>query len=304
VVAGGGAAVRAIAHADDIVDAAGALNKADNLVDTAADACRVNSFSAETPVATPDGDVPIVTLAIGDLVYAWDEATGTTGVYTVTDTISHIDPVIMLLTIGDETLETTPEHPFYTIERGWVDAEELRIGEHVPQLDGDLGAVQTVALEPRTQPMYNLSVAVAHTFFVGDEAWLVHNCGGTTQDAATALADTMKRPPVAGQDPLTVGVLETPSAHRYPGQSGSGAPTHPTVQAALDNVPLSQREGFHGQCAEIQCLSSAAAAGETLQGSVISTARVRGPNSTQHGTSIPPCRSCEHVLQQLGVKHQ
>jgi len=35
--------------------------------------------------------------------------------------------------------------------------------------------VHSVALEHRCQPMYNLAVAVAHTFFVGDEQWLVHN---------------------------------------------------------------------------------------------------------------------------------
>jgi hypothetical protein len=45
----------------------------------------------------------------------------------------------------------------------------------VPQRDGDIGAVRSVALEQRSQPMYNLTVAVAHTFFVGDEQWLVHN---------------------------------------------------------------------------------------------------------------------------------
>jgi hypothetical protein len=28
--------------------------------------------------------------------------------------------------------------------------------------------------------MYNLTVAQAHTFFVGDGQWLVHNCGGST----------------------------------------------------------------------------------------------------------------------------
>ena len=31
----------------------------------------------------------------------------------------------------------------------------------------------------RSQPMYNLTVAAAHTFFVGDQQWLVHNCNPT-----------------------------------------------------------------------------------------------------------------------------
>jgi hypothetical protein len=37
--------------------------------------------------------------------------------------------------------------------------------------------VHSIEVVQRSQPMYNLTVAVAHTFFVGDEQWLVHNCG-------------------------------------------------------------------------------------------------------------------------------
>jgi hypothetical protein len=41
--------------------------------------------------------------------------------------------------------------------------------------------VQTIQFAFRTQPMYNLTVEGAHTFFVGDKQWLVHNapCGGS-----------------------------------------------------------------------------------------------------------------------------
>jgi len=37
--------------------------------------------------------------------------------------------------------------------------------------------VQAVEVAPVQQRMYNLTVAEAHTFFVGDGQWLVHNCG-------------------------------------------------------------------------------------------------------------------------------
>ncbi len=36
--------------------------------------------------------------------------------------------------------------------------------------------VKSVRLLLRTQPMYNLTVEGAHTFFVSDGQWLVHNC--------------------------------------------------------------------------------------------------------------------------------
>jgi hypothetical protein len=135
----------------------------------------VCSFSAETPVATPDGAQAISTLDVGDQVLAYNEATETTGSYTITAVMAHADPVIIHLTIDDETLETTPEHPFFTQDRGWVAAGELQISEQVRTLNGTTGVVTALHAEQRTQVMYNLTVAVAHTFFVGDGQWLVHN---------------------------------------------------------------------------------------------------------------------------------
>ncbi len=41
--------------------------------------------------------------------------------------------------------------------------------------DGATGVVQAVEVEPHAQVMYNLTVVTAHTFFVGERQWLVHN---------------------------------------------------------------------------------------------------------------------------------
>jgi hypothetical protein len=41
--------------------------------------------------------------------------------------------------------------------------------------------------------MYKLTVAVAHTFFVGDEQWLVHNCGGEATKLFDSLTDLETR---------------------------------------------------------------------------------------------------------------
>ena len=115
---------------------------------------------------------------------AWDEATGKTGYFVVTDTISHVDPEIVLLTLDDETVETTAEHPFYVVTQNdwlplswgghWVDAGELQIGDDILQADGTTGEVRSVRVVADSQPMYNLTVDQAHTFFVGQGQWLVH----------------------------------------------------------------------------------------------------------------------------------
>ena len=82
-------------------------------------------------------------------------ATGETGYYTVTAVIAHIDPNLLELTIDDETLQTTAEHPFYVIDRApWlptgetqgrlVEASDLTVGDAVRQADGTTGMVQAV----------------------------------------------------------------------------------------------------------------------------------------------------------------
>ena len=137
--------------------------------------CNPNSFSADTLVSTADGLRPISGIAVGDLVLAWDEATRTTGLFTVTAVMAHRDPAQVHLTLGGEFIETTPEHPFFTQERGWVDAGDLWRGAHVRQADGSFDPIWSIAVETEPQVMYNLTVAQAHTFFVGVQRWLVHN---------------------------------------------------------------------------------------------------------------------------------
>jgi hypothetical protein len=148
--------------------------------------CPFNSFSADTPVMTTEGEIPISEVEVGDLVLAYNEETGETGYYTVTAVMVHIDPTIVHLTIDGETIETTPEHPFYVMDSApwlatgesqgrWVDAGDLHVGDAVRQVDGTTGLVQAVVVVERSQPMYNLTVAVAHTFFVGERQWLACN---------------------------------------------------------------------------------------------------------------------------------
>lgn len=140
-----------------------------------------NSFSGDTLVATESGSKPIAEVRVGERVLAYDEASGTTGTYAVTATFSHADPTTVQLTLDGEVVVTTPEHPFWGEGTGWVPAEALEAGMRVRRADGGFGLVHALALEHEPRVMYNLTVAGAHTFFVGDGQWLVHNaqvCGG------------------------------------------------------------------------------------------------------------------------------
>ncbi|GIV97687.1 MAG: hypothetical protein KatS3mg057_2344 [Herpetosiphonaceae bacterium] len=140
-LAGTAAAIRARATRAADSDAAPSRSWSDTLAAAFRSCLRGNSFSADTRVVTGDGPVPIAEVEEGDLVLAYNEATGETGYYTVTAVMVHADPVVVELTIDGELIATTPEHPFYALERGWVEAGELRAGDEVRRADGTTGTV-------------------------------------------------------------------------------------------------------------------------------------------------------------------
>jgi RHS repeat-associated protein len=136
------------------------------------------SFSEDTPVETVNGLEPIGDLQVGDSVVAYDAATGIEADYPISAVLTHLDPVIEQITISDETIDTTPDHPFYVEGRGWTPAGELQVGEFLHRADGTSAAVRAVSWDYRPRTMFNLTVAQAHTYFVGTGHWLVHNdCG-------------------------------------------------------------------------------------------------------------------------------
>ncbi len=57
-------------------------------------------------------------------------------------------------------------------------AAVLEIGTQVQRANGTTGLVAAIEFSYDSQLMYNLTVAAAHTYFVGKGQWLVHNdCG-------------------------------------------------------------------------------------------------------------------------------
>ena len=76
------------------------------------------------------------------------------------------------------TITTTDGHPFNTPE-GWRNAILLKKGGQL-LLKGEEGEPKTITItnitvETKHQTTYNLEVANAHTFFVGEDGVLVHN---------------------------------------------------------------------------------------------------------------------------------
>lgn len=106
---------------------------------------------------------------------AYDEAADIIDYYPILAVWIHDDPIITYLTIDGETIKTTPNHPFYTAEGEWVHAGDLQVGETIRDGSWNTGTVEAVWFSATPKVMYNFSVAVAHTYFVGEGQWLVHN---------------------------------------------------------------------------------------------------------------------------------
>lgn len=62
------------------------------------------------------------------MVWSWDEATGNIGLKSVTAVMEKTADTLIEITSGSETIQTTPEHPFWVGEPktgGWKNAGDL-----------------------------------------------------------------------------------------------------------------------------------------------------------------------------------
>jgi len=71
-----------------------------------------------------------------------------------------------------------------------VGAGHLKIGDKIKQADGTTGLVANLTTVGQTREMFNLTVSEAHTYYVGNDGWLVHNC--PTADATSIASAAAK----------------------------------------------------------------------------------------------------------------
>ncbi|RKG65420.1 hypothetical protein D7V80_23335 [Corallococcus sp. CA054B] len=142
-------------------------------------------FVAGTVVLTAEGPRPIEEIAVGDMVWAWDEETQAPGWHPVTRTFIKPHRAVLRVEVvaADgtvETLGTTAEHPFWVQGRGWTEAQYLEAGDALVTADGTPVRVQGLSLSAEPETVYNLAVEQAHTYFVGTLGTWVHNTSTIT----------------------------------------------------------------------------------------------------------------------------
>ena len=161
------------------------------------DAC-AHSFGPTTSVAVSSGKVAIADLKVGDQVMAYDPKTGETAPHVVTAVMVNLDPATEHLVTDAGAIETTPNHPFFTTDRGWVEAGELRIGEQIRTESGAPATVLSFTIDGHPASMWDLTVSGAHSFFVGSGAVLVHNCNIGQQVADHSFNHSLEFPEFQG----------------------------------------------------------------------------------------------------------
>lgn len=133
-------------------------------------------FVAGTTVLTATGTVAIDQIKRGDLVWSWDENTGTTALEKVVETyVNKTDELIHVLVNGEDII-CTPAHPFYSPVKGWTEAVDLRAGDNLVLVNGEHVIVEKIQHEILESPInvYNFQVEDYHTYYVG-KGILVHN---------------------------------------------------------------------------------------------------------------------------------
>ena len=81
------------------------------------------------------------------------------------------------LTVNGEEIVTTVDHPFYVNNRGFVNAGELKVGDELLDLSGNVLLLESFEIELTDEPttVYNFQVEDFHTYYVGENGVWVHN---------------------------------------------------------------------------------------------------------------------------------
>lgn len=98
-----------------------------------------------------------------------------------------------------EVIEATPQHPFWVVGKGWLNASELLIGDKLLTREGSYATVRGTTVVEKSVQVYNFEVAELHTYFVGEqEQWLVHNsyCGKPLMEPGSVNASPYSSPQI------------------------------------------------------------------------------------------------------------
>jgi len=147
------------------------------------------AFTAGTQVIFEGELVPIESIKTGNYVLGQHETNGKVWTYPVASTFSENVDELVVLTIGDEILETVAGQRFLTQEDKWTKAEDLQVGDRLIGDNQKSIVVKKVGRKTIKKDVYIFEVEKAHTFFVGRQRILAHNAGDEVKCCPYCMAD-------------------------------------------------------------------------------------------------------------------
>jgi len=132
-------------------------------------------FVAGTDITLEDGTLkPIEEIKIGDKVLTFNEVMLINESGTVGDLKKHIvNETVIINCLCNKETRCTKEHPFFIIDKGWVNASDVKAGDFVKTIDGKC-EILSVEFKQEDIEVYNLlDVSDNHNFYAN--SILVHN---------------------------------------------------------------------------------------------------------------------------------
>jgi len=130
-------------------------------------------FGKGTLVRTLTGPQAIETIRVGDRALVQNSTTGALEFEPVVAVYHNPPNRTLKLNLDGEDVIVTGIHRFWKSGVGWVMARDLKTGDLIRTLEGARRVVSVEDDQP--QPVFNLEVASAKSFFVGTHGILVHD---------------------------------------------------------------------------------------------------------------------------------
>jgi hypothetical protein len=136
-------------------------------------------FAPGTKVWTLTGRMPIGQIKVGDRVLAQNVESGELAYKPVLAVTTRSPGTRIKIGLGSDTITSTPSHPFWVIGEGWQMTKQLASGKSLHAISGGI-RVETIEKQSEADQLpaefaYNLIVDDFHSFFVGDQGFLVHD---------------------------------------------------------------------------------------------------------------------------------
>ena len=138
--------------------------------------CSTSScFVAGTKVAVENGYKNIEDIRIGDYVYSYNQETKTKELKKVLETFIHQKDEIYTLKVNNQLIHTTEEHPFYVIDKGWINTKKLKFNDKLLSIKTGPTNIQNMSKRNNKTYVYNFEVEDYHNYLITKEEILVHN---------------------------------------------------------------------------------------------------------------------------------